>query len=288
MENLRVLNLGFCKYVTQIPNLSGVPNLKELWVGRCENLIEIHDSVGYLEKLEIFHAWGCGQLRTFPGCIKLPSLKTLVLARCSSLRYFPKVLEKMKYLTDLVLGGTAIEKLPLSICNLTGLEELFLECFERIELPSSITMLPELKRIYVLSCGQLLSSEKKEWQAEVRFMPCSSLEKVCLKYCNTPDEVLFMYLTWFTSVKTLDLRGGNFTILPASIKDCRSLLELCLNECKHLREVRQIPPNIQCLEALGCTSLSSESRNFLLSQVNFSVNCTLVFTAIESVCSTFC
>ncbi|KAI9127165.1 hypothetical protein K1719_001724 [Acacia pycnantha] len=49
--NLSHMDLRNCKFLQQIPDLSGASNLTELWVDGCTNLIEIHDSVGCLNKL---------------------------------------------------------------------------------------------------------------------------------------------------------------------------------------------------------------------------------------------
>ncbi|KAI9108299.1 hypothetical protein K1719_020782 [Acacia pycnantha] len=77
-DNLGILNLNGCEYVKEIPDLSNLRNLKELNLWNCMNLIEIHDSIGYLPKLEILivAAW-------MKEC---HFLKTLMLNECKHLR----------------------------------------------------------------------------------------------------------------------------------------------------------------------------------------------------------
>lgn len=101
--HMRVLNFDRCKFLTRTPDLSGAPILKELSSVFCENLVEIHDSVGFLDKLEIMNFESCSKLETFPP-IKLTSLESINLSYCSSLVSFPEILGKMEY--------TAISILP--------------------------------------------------------------------------------------------------------------------------------------------------------------------------------
>ncbi|KAI9128944.1 hypothetical protein K1719_000427 [Acacia pycnantha] len=137
-DNLGSLNLKGCEYVKEIPDLSNLRKLKKLMLSNCKNLIGIHDSVGYLPKLEIL---------------------------------------------------------------------------------------------------------------------------------QVQDDVLRIDLSRFRNVLTfLDLSGNDFTILPAWMKECHFLKRLLLKDCKHLREVEGIPPNITNLEARNCVSLSLESKSLILSE----------------------
>jgi hypothetical protein len=53
---MRVLNFYDCEFITDIPDVSGAPNLEELSFGDCKNLIKIHESVGFLNKLKMLNA----------------------------------------------------------------------------------------------------------------------------------------------------------------------------------------------------------------------------------------
>ncbi|KAI9108202.1 hypothetical protein K1719_020685 [Acacia pycnantha] len=120
-DNLGILNLECCEYVKEIPDLSNLRNLKELNLWTCKNLIGIHDSVGYLPKLEILNLAGCARLKTFPRAIKLPSLTELMLGGCSSLKYFPEILEKSIYECegfDIIRHLREVEGIPSSIRSL--------------------------------------------------------------------------------------------------------------------------------------------------------------------------
>ncbi|KAF7813108.1 TMV resistance protein N-like isoform X1 [Senna tora] len=267
LENLSILNFSDCQYITQIPDVSGSPNLRKLNLNRCRNLIEVHSSVGNLRKLEFLSVLLCDQLSTFPQAIKLPSLKYLGLLGCSSLEKFPEILEKMEDIKTLDLSMTNLE-LPFSIHNLTQLGHLSMINCGRVSLPSSITMLPQLNLIVAKGCEELKLSKQNEGQEEVMMSSTLPLvnDEIRFENCNMSDEFLSICLKGFANVRRVYLSDSTFTILPECVKECHFLCLLDLSFCKQLREIRGIPPNIQELWATECTSLSSESKSILLSQ----------------------
>ena len=82
------MNFDECKCLTEISDVSGFPNLEELSFKYCDNLVTVHESVGFHDKLKTLKAYGCEKLRSFPP-IKLTSLEQLDLSSCSSLESFP-------------------------------------------------------------------------------------------------------------------------------------------------------------------------------------------------------
>ena len=66
------MDFSYCKSFTKLPDLSVIaPNIKELKLGFCENLIEIHESVGLLEVLEYWYLLGCENLNYLPNELRL-------------------------------------------------------------------------------------------------------------------------------------------------------------------------------------------------------------------------
>ena len=118
--NMRVLIFDCTKCVTEIPDVSCVPNLEELSFAHCENLIKIDESIELLDKLKVLNAQCCSKLSSFPP-IKLTSLEKPHLSYCSSLESFPKILGKMEILIELYLRHASIKELPYSIRNMTRL-----------------------------------------------------------------------------------------------------------------------------------------------------------------------
>ncbi|GAU20877.1 hypothetical protein TSUD_120690 [Trifolium subterraneum] len=152
---------AWCKFLTEVPSLSKVPNLGALCLDYCTNLIRIHDSVGFLDRLVLISAQGCTQLKRLVPLINLPSLETLDLRDCSSLESFPEVVGVMENIKDVYLDQTALEQLPFTIGNLVGLQRLFLRgCQRMIQLPSYILSKVEIITDY--GCRGFRSSENEE------------------------------------------------------------------------------------------------------------------------------
>ncbi|XP_062024403.1 disease resistance protein RUN1-like [Rosa rugosa] len=139
MRHLKSIKLRFSNGLTRIPDLSGLPCLKELELSYCEDLDEVDPSVGRLNKLVHLRLSDCKKLQMFPKVINLKSLETLDLSGCPKLKFFPEIEGDMKSLAILDLSGTAIKELPCSVGNLTGLKSLNLEsCYNLTNVPSSI------------------------------------------------------------------------------------------------------------------------------------------------------
>ena len=75
------MDLHICESLTEVPDLSGMPNLIELRLYRCESLTEVHPSIGSLDKFEILNLEDCTGLQDFPKFTgKLDSLRELNLS----------------------------------------------------------------------------------------------------------------------------------------------------------------------------------------------------------------
>jgi len=238
---MKVLTLDDCQYLTHIHDVSGLSNLEKLSFQRCYNLIEIHNSVGYLNKLEILDANGCFKLECFPP-LWLPSLKELQLSRCESLKKFPELLCKMTNIKEIVLyDDTSIGELPSSFQNLS-----------------------QLRKLTIYQSGTLRFPKHND---QINSIVFSNVENLNLGNSALSDECIPILLKWFVNVKNLDLSENNFKILPECLSECHYLSTLLLDFCKSLEEIRGIPPNLDYLSAIGCESLRSSSRRMLFSQV---------------------
>ncbi|XLR24839.1 hypothetical protein HN51_071349 [Arachis hypogaea] len=248
MENLTKLELD-CTAIKAIPDLFSAENLVELSFSYCVNLIEIDESVGFLIKLRLLNAFGCCKLRSFPSLL-LPSLEELDLSWCSSLENFPEILDKMEKITRLRLQYTPIKELPNSIQNLTRLRDL--EMFEcgMLQLPSNITLLPELRHIlFCRTPNQDEGEEKLSWIE-------SSNSTLHASQCTISDEIFPNLFGWFSMyMEELDLFRVNFTFLPDCIMECPLLKELNLDQCHNLQRIRWLPPNLETLSVTCCRSL---------------------------------
>ncbi|KAG6625648.1 hypothetical protein CIPAW_16G112600 [Carya illinoinensis] len=226
-KNLTYMDLRYCKFITKIPDLSRNSNLESLDLGDCENLVEVHHSVGFLEKLCRFSVSGCCKLRILPKGFKLRSLRFFDFKYCWCLEEFPEIECEMEFLAKLDFQGTSIKKLHSSIENLKGLKRLDLYGSSLKELPSSIGNLTRLEELHAAG-----SSSSAIWKS--------------LQVSN-----------FFPALVELDISGSDIVIFPAQGVRFASLRHLLLNNCKKLEEILPIPLSISTVEARECTSLKS-------------------------------
>jgi len=262
------LDFTDCEFLTQVPDISGISDLRILHLDNCINLIKIHDSVGFLGNLEVLTATRCTGLEIIPLTFKLASLRDLSFSECSRLVRFPEILCEIENLHYLNMWQTAIEELPFSTGNLRGLESLnLMECARLDKLPSSLFTLPRLKEIQADSCRRFDISVECENHAQLKLTASSNYVYLYLSSCNLTTEHLVTCLSGFASVVYLDISYNNFTVLPACIKECVHLKTILLSNCKQLQDILVIPPKLEHIDALNCTSLTSQSSSVLLNQV---------------------
>ncbi|KHN24419.1 TMV resistance protein N [Glycine soja] len=265
LRNLKVLNFKECESLTEIPDVSDLPNLEELSFDGCVNLITVHHSIGFLNKLQLLNATRCRKLTTFPP-LNLASLERLGLSFCSSLENFPEILGEMKNLSMLELFDLGLKELPVSFQNLVGLETLSLRDCGILLLPSNIVMMPKLSSLKATSCKGLQWVKSEEGEEKMGSIVCSNVYHFSVDGCNLYDDFFSTGFMQFDHVKTLNLRDNNFTFLPECIRELQFLTRLDVSGCYHLQEIRGVPPNLKDFKARECISLSSSSSSMLSNQ----------------------
>ncbi|KAG2688796.1 hypothetical protein I3760_09G111200 [Carya illinoinensis] len=254
-ENLRKINFCFCKYLTWIPDVSMMANLESLNVEGYCNLVEIHRSVGNLNKLSFLDVTYCSKLRCLPN-LKLPRLQYLELEECTSFEKFPNIVGEIPLLSFISIDNSPIQELPLSVEYLIGLEFIsIVSCKNLRDLPRSICKLPRLKNLWISHCtnlgrfpksssssstnlGWLASSKRNKTQdmsLSVGWFP--TLKRLNISYCNLAEVDFLKSLHCLSTLEELHLSGNNFISLPAScITRFTHLQSLVLNDCKGLRQ----------------------------------------------------
>ncbi|KAK7271452.1 hypothetical protein RJT34_27375 [Clitoria ternatea] len=134
------------------------------------------------------------------------------------------------------------------------------------KLPSSIFTLPRLQEIQADSCRRFAISTETEDHRQLELTVSPNKIYLYLSYCNLTDEHLVSCLSGFANMVHLDISDNNFTTLPACIKECMHLKTLLLTNCKQLQHISFIPPNLEDIDALNCTSLTPQSSSVLLNQ----------------------
>ncbi|XP_042480481.1 disease resistance protein RUN1-like [Macadamia integrifolia] len=263
LQNLKVLNLSHSSFLIKTPNFIGLPNLEKLILESCKTLLEIHQSIGFLNKLIFLNLKDCSNLVNLPRSIcRLTSLVNLTLTGCSKLRNLPEELGNMKSLMELHADGTAITKLPLSISHLRNLKSLSLRgskgplsrsWYSLFSAWRSPRMAPNLISTPVLAS----------------FSGLYSLRELDLGYCNLSDGAIPFDLGSLLSLQTMKLSANNFRSLPASINRLSRLELLIVDHCTRLDQLPELPSSLVLLAAKSCTSMERLPVNMgLLSKLS--------------------
>jgi hypothetical protein len=62
---MTTMDFSYCRFLEKIPDVSRIPNLEKLNLEGCERLVEVHSSVGSLEKLVHLSVAYCFSLEYF-------------------------------------------------------------------------------------------------------------------------------------------------------------------------------------------------------------------------------
>ncbi|WJX64587.1 hypothetical protein P8452_49347 [Trifolium repens] len=280
---LTVMNFSNNKYITTMPDVSEVENLRELRLDYCLNLTMVHESIGSLKNLVHFSASECKKLEIFLRSMFLPSLEVLNLDWCEKLEHFPEIENKMIKPLKIHMIGTSVKKLPNSVGNLTGLVSMDMQYSENLEyLPSSLFKLPNVVAFDFGGCSKLGESFKI-------FLPHSpsTLKKLHFEESGLSDEDVQAILTCFPKLEELIVYKNNLVSLPACIKESTHLANLDVSDCKKLKEIpectnlrimnvhgcmslthiSELPCTIKKVDARKCFNFSSETSNMLWDQV---------------------
>ncbi|XP_020420385.1 TMV resistance protein N isoform X2 [Prunus persica] len=147
-QNLKILNLSYCHWLTKSPDFSKLPNLEELILQDCESLSKVHSSIGDLGRLSLL-AEGLGDM------VSLTTLK----ADYTAIRQIPSSIVKLKKLRILSLSGCCRlteDAIPKDLCSLISLEHLLLGANNFRSLPS-LAGLSKLKVLSLNACRKLLA-----------------------------------------------------------------------------------------------------------------------------------
>ncbi|XP_027331302.1 TMV resistance protein N-like isoform X1 [Abrus precatorius] len=268
LKHLTELNFSYCRFITHLPDVSGVPSLKHIKLIACRKLISIDESVGFLEKLESLDARECGKLRKFSSRIWLPSLQLLNFEFCNNLQSFPEIEKVMDKPLDICLNDTKIRELPSSVYNLMGLKTVSMSACRRVRnLPSTLFMLPRIVELKFQGNFQVRKSFRSFRNSHViTTISHSPLRRLSCINCGLTDEDLQFILSCFPNLEELILPWNNFKSLPTSIKESSNLTVLDVIGNERLKEIPELPSSIQIVLARGCSSLTSETSRMLWSQ----------------------
>ena len=261
-----------------------IPNIKSLCLDYCKNLVEVHDSVGHLDKLEVLSLNYCTKLRILPSYLMMESLRRFSLRKCSSLKKFPDISPEMKSLDTLYMERTGICELPPSFENLTGLKWLeFGNYLGVVHLLGSIYKLQHI--VYLTIRGDVIFLKDVEIDRQPQcnsnegssnFFP--SLRHLQLYNFKIHSEIDFILtICGSHTLKTLDIIGSNVVTLPESISRFERLDILRICNCNEFQDIPSLPRSIRDVTLLNCDSLDSSSSTKLFHQVSLSLSLLKLF-----------
>jgi hypothetical protein len=261
-----------------------IPNIKFLNLKYCKNLVEVHDSVGRLDKLVVLLLDDCTKLRTLPSCLMMESLRYFSLIGCSSLKKFPNISREMKSLNTLYMTKTAICELPPSFENLTGLKELwFGNNLGGVHVLSSIYKLQHIEILIIDDDVIFLKDVEIDRQPQCNSNEGFSNVFPSLKYLKLSNfkirsEIDFILtICWSHTLESLTINGSNVVTLPESISRFERLDRLCIDNCNEFRDIPRLPRSIRKVELSNCDSLDSSSSTKLFPQVSLSLSLLKLF-----------
>ncbi|XP_050242209.1 disease resistance protein RUN1-like [Quercus robur] len=153
-EALKNVNLCGCKFITELPSLFCAPNIKNLDMRDCVSLTEVHESFGYLDKLERWDLTNCRDLKILPSLLELRSLKYFNLSYCRRLEKFPAICApNLESLSNSFC--TNLREVHESVGQLDQLKSWSLESCRNLEILPSLLMLRSLQSLTLKNCGRL-------------------------------------------------------------------------------------------------------------------------------------
>ncbi|XP_075654343.1 TMV resistance protein N-like isoform X2 [Castanea sativa] len=251
---LRSIKLEGCQSITRVPDLCA-PNLETLDISCCDELIEIHDSIGLLDKLEFWSLRYCKKLQTLPRTLKLN--KRFELRSCPRLERFPDVH-------------------PGTKCNIT-----VTDCNIR-EWPSSLRYLTKgIIKLKIKACvnlGKFLDSTNKLQLLEEIDTPILDCFYIIGAYSENPDFLSYngilidldfwLEYDYFPALRYMRIDNSNIVSIPECISRLSRLKRIYIDNCKELREIQnpRLPQSIREVKITNCPSLLPQSSSRLLNE----------------------
>lgn len=249
---LKVIDLSNSKDLRQTPNVSGIPNLEELYVNDCTKLVEVHQSIRQHKKLRILSLMGCVDLKIFPKKLEMFSLKMLFLSDCSNIKRLPDFGKNMTCITELnLLNCENLLSLPNSISNLKSLRILNISgCSKICNLPDGINQNTALEDIDL--------SRTAIRDLDPSLLQLGNLKRLSFRSCRGPatNSSWNFHLPFGKKFSFFPAQTTNLT-LPPFLSGLSSLTELDLSDCNLTDS--SIPHNIDCLSSLERLILSGNN-----------------------------
>ncbi|KAG7957788.1 hypothetical protein I3843_11G192800 [Carya illinoinensis] len=265
LNNLKVLNLSYSRTLIKSPDFLQFPHLEVLLLEECIKLVELHESIKHLKGLVRLSLRDCKKVRNLPESISnLKSLEILNLSGCLQLDKLPEKLGNLATLKKLLADRTAIKQLPSSFSLLKNLKAISLFGHEGTSLESWLSCFSTW-----ISSPKCLNPMNLVRASVVGFY---SLGKLVLNNCNLSEAENAIDLGGLSSLQELDLSKNNFCRLPQGIGRLSKLGMLRLKNCAYLQSISELPTNLQILFANDCSSMERLSLSQSPQLIGLSLN----------------
>ncbi|KAJ4849488.1 hypothetical protein Tsubulata_030306 [Turnera subulata] len=126
IPNLEEITIGYCNNLVALPaSLCDIMHLKKLCITYCHDLSVLPEEIGNLVSLEVLRLTCCNHLSELPDSIgNLRNLASLDISDCSSIKGLPEQVGELQNLRKLIMNGCSTSTLPGSIRNLVYLKYL--------------------------------------------------------------------------------------------------------------------------------------------------------------------
>ncbi|XP_008241551.1 PREDICTED: probable disease resistance protein At5g66900 isoform X2 [Prunus mume] len=149
--NLEEINIDYCDDLVELPaDLCDLIQLKKLSVTNCHKLSALPEEIGKLVNLEVLRLRCCTDLVKLPGSIEyLTRLHFLDIYKCFSIKELPEKIGELSGLETINMGQCSrLQELPVSVLNLGKLQEVI--CDEETEILWGEMFKSRLTRISVV------------------------------------------------------------------------------------------------------------------------------------------
>ncbi|KAG6679403.1 hypothetical protein I3842_14G129900 [Carya illinoinensis] len=180
LHNLKILDLRNSKNLIETPDLTGAPNLEEIYFTGCTSLCEVHPSIKVLKKIQKIIIVGTGIKQLWKGTLVVlhnlkildlrnsknlietpdftgaPNLEEIYFTGCTNLCEVHPSIKELKQIQKIIIVGTGIKQLwKGTLVVLDNLKILKLSnCKNLIEIPD-LSGAPNLEKIDFSLCTSL-------------------------------------------------------------------------------------------------------------------------------------
>ncbi|XP_019184969.1 PREDICTED: TMV resistance protein N-like isoform X2 [Ipomoea nil] len=275
IKSITRLDIRNCRSLLETPNFAMMPNLKYLWLSKCEKLKEIHPSLGNLTELVELDFDGCSNLEKLPrfnqeiksitdldirnsrslletpNFAMMPNLEYIGLSNCEKLKGIHPSLGNLTKLVKFDFDGCCnLEKFPIFNQEIKSITRLDIRnCSSLLETPN-FAMMPNLEYLLLSKCEKLKgihpSLRNLTELVELDFFGCSNLQK----FPNFNQEI--------KSITRLDIRNCSSLLETPNFAMMPNLEYLLLSGCEKLKEIHPSLGNLKELVEFdfdGCSNL---------------------------------